>query len=231
MNTKKILVLQHIAVETPGIILDLMKIKKFEYDCINIREKSNEYNPTNYDALIIMGGPMSVNDKEKYPFIKKEIELVKIYIENNKPILGICLGSQIIASALGSKIYKNSKMELGWHNVNLSGTNDPLFKGIDNQFLAFHWHSDVFSLPNKGKKLASSNLTELQAFNYNNNCYGLLFHLEIDEQIVNNLVNLFENDLIQESLKKETVLNNLKKNLTEVNNTGRIIFNRWLSII
>ena len=117
MNTKKILVLQHIEVETPGIILDLMKTKKLKYDCINISEKSNEYNPTNYDALIIMGGPMSVNDKEKYSFIKKEIELVKNYIKNNKPILGICLGSQIIASALGSKIYKNSKMELGWHNV------------------------------------------------------------------------------------------------------------------
>ena len=231
MNTKKILVLQHIEVETPGIILDLMKTKKLEYDCININEKSNAYNPTNYDALIIMGGPMSVNDKEKYSFIKKEIELVKNYIKNNKPILGICLGSQIIASALGSKIYKNSKMELGWHNVNLLGSDDYLFKGIDDQFLAFHWHGDVFSLPNKSKKLASSNLTKLQAFNYNNNRYGLLFHLEINEQIINNLVDLFENDLIQESLKKEIVLNNLKKNLTEVNNTGRIIFNRWLSLI
>ena len=80
MSTKKILVLQHIEVETPGIILDLMKTKKLEYDCININEKSNEYNPTNYDALIIMGGPLSVNDNEKYSFIKKEIELVRNYV-------------------------------------------------------------------------------------------------------------------------------------------------------
>lgn len=231
MSNKKVLALQHVEIETPGIILDLMKSKGIEYDCINLSEHSNGYNLSSYDALIIMGGPMSVNDKEHYTFIETEINLVKNYIKNDKPILGICLGSQIIASALGGKISKNPRNELGWHNVTLSTSEGSLFNDVDKQFLAFHWHGDVFSLPNNCRKLAFSEMTESQAFNYGQKCYGLLFHLEITSDIVKNIVIKFKSDLITESLKDNDILENLEHNVELVNNTGRLVFNQWLSLI
>ena len=125
MTQKRILIIQHIDIESPGIILNFMKEKGISFDCRKI--ENDNTNLLDYDGLIIMGGPMSVNDKDHYSFIDKEIELVKHYLMINKPILGICLGSQIIASALNSSIYKNSKQELGWHTVSLTQNNDTIF--------------------------------------------------------------------------------------------------------
>tara|TARA_B100000029_G_scaffold516705_1_gene632957 strand:- start:27429 stop:28118 length:690 start_codon:yes stop_codon:yes gene_type:complete len=229
MNQKRVLVIQHIDIETPGIILDLMSNKEISFDCIKI--ENYEGNLLNYDGLLIMGGPMSVNEKDQYSFIESEINLVKHYIKLKKPILGICLGSQIIASALNSNIYKNSKQELGWHNISLFQTEGTIFENIDNDFLAFHWHGDIFNLPDSSVKLASSKISKIQAFVFQNNCYGILFHLEITNEIVQNIVDNFESDLISESIDKSIILSNLEDNITKVNTNGKIIFNRWLDLI
>ena len=169
MSQKRILIIQHIDIETPGIILNFMTKKGILFDCIKI-ENTNT-NILDYDGLIIMGGPMSVNDKDQYSFINKEIELVKHYLKLHKPILGICLGSQIIASALNSPIHRNSQQELGWHTVALSQTNNTIFENLQNNFLAFHWHGDIFDLPDDSIKLASSKISAIQAFVFQKNCY------------------------------------------------------------
>ena len=189
MTQKRILIIQHIDIETPGIILNLMAKKDISFDCIKI--ENDNIDLFDYDGLIIMGGPMSVNDKDHYPFIDTEIELVKHYLKLHKPILGICLGSQIIASALNSSIHRNSKQELGWHTVSLSQINNTIFENLENNFLAFHWHGDVFNLPPDSIKLASSKISDIQAFVFQKNCYGVLFHLEVTKEIVQNIVGIF----------------------------------------
>ena len=229
MNSKNVLVIQHIDIETPGIIADLMTKKNISFDCKNLI--SDYENLLDYDALIIMGGPMSVNEKSRYSFIETEIELVKKYLELKKSIMGICLGSQIIASALNSSIYKNSQQELGWHDVKIFNTDDTIFENLDNEFLAFHWHGDIFSLPDNSIKLASSKISDIQAFIYEKTCYGLLFHLEITKDIVQNITAKFESDLLFESIDKSIVLSNLDEKVKKVNSTGKIIFNRWLNLI
>ena len=229
MNSKNILVVQHIDIETPGIIADLMTKRNIDFDCKNLI--SDYENLLDYDALIIMGGPMSVNEKSRYSFIETEIELVKKYLELKKPIIGICLGSQIIASALNSLIYKNSQQELGWHDVKIFNTDDTIFENLDNEFLAFHWHGDIFSLPDNSIKLASSKISDIQAFIYRKTCYGLLFHLEITKDIVQNITAKFESDLLSESIDKSSILSNLDEKVEKANSNGRIIFNRWLNLI
>ena len=229
MIQKRILAIQHIDIETPGIILDFMSKKKITFDCIKI--ENNNIDLFDYDGLIIMGGPMSVNEKTQYSFINTEIELVKHYLKLQKPILGICLGSQIIASALNSLIYKNSKQELGWHEVSLHQTKDTIFENIDNNFLAFHWHGDIFHLPDNAIKIASSKISDIQAFVFQKNCYGILFHLEVTNDIVQNIVNKFESDLIPESINKSIILYDLEEKIKKINDNGKIIFNSWLELI
>ena len=229
MNSKNVLAVQHIDIETPGIIADLMTKKNIGFDCKNLN--SDYENLLDYDALIIMGGPMSVNEKSRYSFIETEIELVKKYLELKKPIIGICLGSQIIASALNSLIYKNSQQELGWYDVKISNAEGTIFENLENKFLAFHWHGDVFSLPDNSTKLASSKISGIQAFIYRKTCYGLLFHLEITKDIVQNITAKFESDLLSESIDKSGILSNLDEKVEKANSNGRIIFNRWLNLI
>tara|TARA_B100001750_G_scaffold73151_1_gene58353 strand:- start:314 stop:1003 length:690 start_codon:yes stop_codon:yes gene_type:complete len=229
VTQKRILVIQHIDIENPGIILDLMSKKGISYDCVKI--ENNNLNLFDYDGLLIMGGPMSVNEKDQYSFIDTEIELVNHYLKLQKPILGICLGSQIIASALNSSIYKNSKQELGWHNVFLSQTKDTIFENLENNFLAFHWHGDIFNLPDNSIQLASSKISNIQAFVFQKQCYGILFHLEVTKEIVQNIVNKFESDLIFESIDKSTILDELEEKIEKINFNGKIIFNRWLNLI
>ena len=229
MTQKRILVIQHIDIENPGIILDLMSKKGISYDCVKI--ENNNLNLFDYDGLLIMGGPMSVNEKDQYSFIDTEIELVNHYLKLQKPILGICLGSQIIASALNSSIYKNSKQELGWHDVSLSQTKDTIFENLENNFLAFHWHGDIFNLPDNSIQLASSKISNIQAFVFKKQCYGILFHLEVTKEIVQNIVNKFESDLIFESIDKSTILDELEEKIEKINFNGKIIFNRWLNLI
>tara|TARA_B100001750_G_scaffold184368_1_gene153234 strand:- start:1908 stop:2597 length:690 start_codon:yes stop_codon:yes gene_type:complete len=229
MTQKRILIIQHIDIETPGIILNFMKEKRISFDCRKV--ENDNTNLLDYDGLIIMGGPMSVNDKDHYSFIDKEIELVKHYLMIHKPILGICLGSQIIASALNSSIYRNSKQELGWHNISLTQNDNTIFENLENNFLAFHWHGDIFDLPNNSIKLASSQISNIQAFVFQKNCYGLLFHLEVTKEIVENIVDTFKSDLVSESIDKSIILSDLEKKIKMINDNGKIIFNRWLDLI
>jgi GMP synthase-like glutamine amidotransferase len=229
MTQKRILIIQHIDIETPGIILNFMKEKRISFDCRKV--ENDNTNLLDYDGLIIMGGPMSVNDKDRYSFIDKEIELVKHYLMIHKPILGICLGSQIIASALNSSIYRNSKQELGWHNISLTQNDNTIFENLENNFLAFHWHGDIFDLPNNSIKLASSQISNIQAFVFQKNCYGLLFHLEVTKEIVENIVDTFKSDLVSESIDKSIILSDLEKKIKMINDNGKIIFNRWLDLI
>ena len=172
-----------------------------------------------------------MNDKDHYSFIDKEIELVKHYLMIHKPILGICLGSQIIASALNSSIYRNSKQELGWHNISLTQNDNTIFENLENNFLAFHWHGDIFDLHNNSIKLASSQISNIQAFVFQKNCYGILFHLEVTKEIVENIVDTFKSDLVSESIDKSIILSDLEKKIKMINDNGKIIFNRWLDLI
>ena len=179
--------LHHAPAETLGLIAGVLK--GLHLDVREIHPYRGQAVPSNSpeaDALILMGGPMNVDETQKYPFLAKEVDLIGKMIQDEKPVLGICLGSQLIAKALGSRVYPNKSREVGWHPLELTmaGILDPLFKNFPNNTDVFHWHGDTFDLPKGAVHLASTEKCRNQAFLWGKNVYALQFHLEVTPKMV-----------------------------------------------
>ncbi|TCB52355.1 glutamine amidotransferase [Acinetobacter sp. ANC 4779] len=127
---------------------------------------------------IILGGPISVYESNDYPFLQQEIDLLKVRLEDNLPTLGICLGAQLIAHALGAKVYAGDEKEIGWSKLSLSNTVNNVLTPL-NDTAVLHWHGDTFDLPEQAELLASSDIYPNQAFSVGKNILALQFHLEV----------------------------------------------------
>ncbi len=174
-----VLVIQNSKIETLGNLKYL-----FEYDGFNLQKimATNEKFPQdNFLALIILGGPENAN--EKFDYLKNEMNLIKKFTEQKKPVLGICLGSQLIAKTFGAKVFPGPKKEIGFYDDLQINNNSRLFEGFHNPFTAFHWHSDTFNLPIGAQRLVSSINYENQAFQINNTI-GIQFHLEVTIEMI-----------------------------------------------
>ena len=134
----------------------------------------------NIDWLIIMGGPMSVQDVAEYPWLKEEKTFIKQAIQARKTIIGICLGAQLVAEALGARVYPNAQKEIGWFKVTRTtqGTTTALLKDLEPSFTVFHWHGDTFDLPKGAEHLMQSEACLNQMFLYRNYVLGIQFHFE-----------------------------------------------------
>jgi GMP synthase (glutamine-hydrolysing) len=132
-------------------------------------------------GLVILGGTMSANDGDRFPFLLAELDWIREAVRRNVPLLGICLGAQLLAKALGAAVYRNAQAEIGWHQVELLPTaaEDRLFRGRSVRETVFHWHGDTFDLPPGAVHLARSLLCPQQAFRYGATAYGLQFHVEM----------------------------------------------------
>ncbi len=135
-------------------------------------------------ALIFMGGPMSANDD--LPYLRQELQFIREAVERGQPVLGVCLGSQLIAKALGAKVYPNARKEIGWFEVHLTeaGRRDPVLSSWDLSETVFHWHGETFDLPEGAEWLAYSEACRHQAFRVGANVYGLQFHLEVTPEMI-----------------------------------------------
>jgi GMP synthase-like glutamine amidotransferase len=156
------------------------------------------------DWLIVMGGPMGVYDEAVYPWLAEEKAFIKQAIEKGKTIIGICLGSQLIAEVLGAKVYPNKQKEIGWFGLQITeeGKNRDLLNGFDEKFTVFHWHGDTYDLPAGSIRLFSSEVCLNQAFLYSENVLGLQFHFEATAETLKEMVahgsdELIENKTIQ----------------------------------
>jgi GMP synthase-like glutamine amidotransferase len=130
------------------------------------------------DLLVAMGGPMSVNDEARLPWLKPEKQVVRDAIARDKPVLGVCLGAQLIASAVGSRVYRNASKEIGWYPVRCVGHREAVFP-FPSECTVFHWHGETFDLPAGAVPLATSEACEIQAFQLKRNVIGLQFHPEM----------------------------------------------------
>ena len=137
-------------------------------------------NHSDIDFLIVMGGPMSVGEDTTYHWLKEEKLFLEKFIASGKTVLGVCLGSQLIAEVLGARVYRNRFTEIGWFPVRLTdeGLRSSLFSDFEESFVAFHWHGDTFDVPRGGVRLARSEACEVQAFSYGENVLGLQLHLD-----------------------------------------------------
>jgi len=153
-----------------------------------------------FDMLVIMGGSMNVYEDKKYPWLKDEKKFIERAIFEDKHVLGICLGSQLISDVLGGLVYKNAYKEIGWFDVSLTGEgkNSSVFKGFTDKFTVFQWHGDTFDIPPGCKHIAESVACKNQAFTYGDKTLGLQFHLETSEESVKFLVDNCRNEIVQD---------------------------------
>ena len=175
-----VLLVQNTRIEGSGYLGDLLQNDGFDIKSVNA--KHEQLPQKNFSLVVILGAPESANDY--LPYLLAEQQLIKNCVEQNIPVLGICLGSQLIAKTFGAKIYRGPKKEIGFYNDLKISNNSTLFSGFKNPFTVFHWHGDTFDLPGNAIRLASSEYYPNQAFQYKS-AVGLQFHLEVDENMVN----------------------------------------------
>jgi GMP synthase (glutamine-hydrolysing) len=157
------------------------------------------------DVLMVMGGPMSVNDSDGW--IAEETAFIRSAVLSGKPVVGVCLGSQFMAKALGSNVRSGKALEIGMTSIHLTdeGHRDPVFRGCPGTFEVFEWHGEVFELPQHCVPLAGSEIAPLQAFRYGIHAYGLLFHLEMEQAGIDSLCVECAPDLTKAHLAAHTV--------------------------
>jgi GMP synthase-like glutamine amidotransferase len=150
-----------------------------------------------FDALVVMGGPMGVHDMHQFPWLAEETTYIRRAIKDGRPVLGICLGAQLIAHVLGAKIYKNTEPEIGWFPIGWTpaAQASPLASHFNETMTVFHWHNDTFDLPPGATHLASSQACRHQAFLYGERVLGLQFHLEMTKEIIEKLLTLDDTPL------------------------------------
>jgi len=192
-----VLIIKHADIEGPGLIEYCLRKEGIPYQMINL-EGGNplpELDPLS--LIILLGGPMNVYEEDRYPFLKDEDLFIKEAIQRGKFILGICLGAQLIAKALGAKVFKAPAKEVGWFDVSLTeiGLQDPLFSNLPKTFPVFQWHEDTFDIPKSAKLIATSSSVPHQAFRYGDNAYGLQFHLEVTEEMIQEWMKTYEEEL------------------------------------
>lgn len=180
----------------------------------------------NYSHLVIMGGSMNVDQTEEYPFLLYERELIREFIRLDRPVLGICLGAQLIARALGVKVYQNGVPEIGWSPIMMTqaGVDDPLLADFNRVEPVFQWHGDTFDMPQGCEWLAKSELCAHQALRYGAKTYGLQFHLEVT---ANTIRTWLESETESDRVK---ILAQTSSYAERANEVARRFFRRWLAL-
>ena len=229
---KPLLVFQHVGCETTGIFLDLLQAQKRPVETVRFYEGDRapeDLSP--FSGLLVMGGPMSVNDEATYPWLKTEDRLLKEALALDFPTLGICLGSQLIAKAAGGTIRQGPRKEIGWYPVRLTAAarHDRLFGGFPESIEVFEWHGEYFDTPPGAVNLASSTLYKCQAFSIGRNVYGLLFHLEVTASMVSDWVSTFTQELdgVSDYIQPDAILEALPARIDALNGLARTLFARF----
>ena len=210
--------LQHVPFEGPGAFAEALAKRgvSLEYSLV-----PKDGLPRNAgDLLIVMGGPMSVNDSDKW--ITEETAFIRSTLLAGKPMIGVCLGSQFMAKALGAVVRSGKAVEIGMTPVRLTdaGKQDPVFGAGPESFAVFEWHGEVFDLPKDSVPLAGSDIAPLQAFRYGDRAYGLLFHLEMEEGGIHALCQECAPDLIKARLTGHQVKSAALPQLPQLHQTA-----------
>jgi GMP synthase (glutamine-hydrolysing) len=224
----KVFVLQHIACEGLGILEEVFQDREMDYRYIRLYQGEALPSPEDVaeSALIILGGPMNVYEEDVYPYLKAETELIRYGLSAKIPMIGICLGAQMIAHAAGARIYPGQTKEIGWYPIQMeaAAAKDELFSLVEPDNRVFQWHGDTFDLPAGAVHLASSNLFPHQAFRLNNNVYALQFHLEVTRDMVINWVDEYREEVKSEGVDVQRYYQNTDEEIENLNKLGNKVF-------
>jgi GMP synthase (glutamine-hydrolysing) len=207
-------VIQHEPGEGVGSLAPLLR------DARLVRTFAGDLVPSDADALVVLGGGMSATDP--LPHLRDEIALLRRCVEQGRPVLGICLGSQLLAAALGGTVFRAPRKEIGFYRVQAAAD----FFGTES-FVAFHWHGDAFTLPPGAIPLASSTLTPLQAFRFGARAVGVQFHLEIDEAVLGAMIASGGDELREAGVDAELLAAQARRELPRLREIAAGVFSHW----
>ena len=221
-----VLLVQNTRIEGSGHLGQLLSDDGF--DITSVHAKHEEIPKTHFSFAVILGAPESANDD--LPYLIEEQKLIKNYVENSIPVLGICLGSQLIAKTFGASVYRGPITEIGFYDDLTVKDNSKLFDGFKNPFSVFHWHGDTFDLPDGATRLALSENYSNQAFQYKS-AVGLQFHLEINEQMVNLWLDKTEEKLQQiPYIDPQKIRSEIDENISIVKSNMGNFYNNFKSV-
>jgi len=184
----RLAVLQHVPFEGPAAIADWAASRRAPVSAVRLYAGEALPELSAFDMLAVMGGPMSVNDEAQFSWLGPELVLLREAMDSGKAVLGVCLGAQMIAKALGAKVYPAKHKEIGWFPVETTAAQHALFDGLPAAFMAFHWHGETFGLPAGAVQLARTAAVPNQAFAVGSRVLGLQFHMEATPASVKDLL-------------------------------------------
>jgi len=232
---KRILVFQHVAHEILGTLNPRLKVAGIRIRYFNFqREPDAKPSLAGYDGLVVLGGPMNIHQVRQFPHLAIERDVILEAIQKEMPTLGICLGAQLIASALGAKVEPSAQKEIGWYDVSLTeeGKTDPVLTHFKPTQPIFQWHSDTFEVPKGAVHLASSSICQNQAFRYGPRTYGFQFHLEVDAPMVSRWLEIpsMKAELEKGKFDSEQIKKDTKKYIVSAQELGDKTFSRYIDL-
>jgi GMP synthase-like glutamine amidotransferase len=225
---------QHIDCEGPGTLLEVLKEKRVKLDIL--KPFQGDPIPEHLgDGLIVLGGPMGVYEENQFPWMTLELDAIRKCLASSRPVLGICLGSQMLAHAAGAQVFRGALPEVGWYPIEMTaqGRLDPLLMGLPGQFEAFHWHGDTFTLPPGAGRLASSHYYPNQVFKIGSNSYGFQCHLEVTGEMVKSWASIYAKELTPQGgpNRPERIEDHLSENARSLRAIGEKVFGRFAALL
>lgn len=234
----RILVFQHVAAEPLGTLDPLIRQRGHRMRFVNF-ERQPDAQPCmdRYDGLIVLGGPMNVEEQATRPHLRTELKVIEQALRQDKPVLGICLGSQLLAHALGAAVVRHRQPEIGWYELetNQQGRADPIASALGRRLPVFQWHSRSFAIAHGATSLASTPSCANQAFRYGSNAYGFQFHPEINQALIERWVGLphYHAELVNAGLAQDvaSILARTPAAMVAMRGSAHTVFSRFLDRI
>lgn len=235
MARPKILVFQHVPYEPLGTLDPLLKQAGFRIRYVNFgRDPHQRPSLEKYEALIVLGGPMNAHQIDTYPNLATEVDVIREAVDTGMSVLGICLGAQLLAKAVGGRVSRNAEREIGWHDVQLTeaGVTDPVISSFSSTQEVFQWHEDGITLPAGAQNLATSPASNVQAFRWGEHAYGFQFHLEVDASLVERWLTVPANQamLADEAgrVDPDEIRQQTNDRIAALQELSRKTFSRWI---
>jgi len=233
---KPILVLQHVPHETLGTIETALTEANLPFEYLELfRGIPSRPDLSQSAGMVVLGGPMNVDQTAEFPFLAPEVDWIREAIDRGLPVLGVCLGSQLIAKALGAAVRPNGIKEIGWYPLQLTAEaqQDRLLGGCDRDLTVFQWHGDTFDLPPGAVQLARSELCENQAFRYGENAYAFQFHIEVTARMIDVWLDEPENRrevAALDTIDPQAIRNRTPEEMPALQTLSSVVFGRFAAM-
>lgn len=234
----RLLVFQHVAAEPLGTLDRLIRRRGHRIRFINFeRHPDAEPRVDRYRGLIVLGGPMNVEDQHHRPHLRTELKAIERALVQDKPVLGICLGAQLLAHVLGAPVHRNAQPEIGWYALETTahGALDPVLAALGPACPVFQWHSRTFDLPGGASQLARTGTCEQQAFRYGRAAYGFQFHLEMDQPLIERWLSTpaYRQELAEAGLghDEQAIREQTARHIATMQAAAEPVFNGFLDLV